>query len=66
MTATKKRYPKPNKHAPLGQGGRFQAVVQDLMEKGYSRQAASAIAAAQGRKKLGKKRFQRLAAKGKK
>lgn len=60
----KKRHPEPNKKAPLGQGGRFEAVVQALMRKGMSRERASAIAATQGRKKYGAKQMARWAAKG--
>lgn len=47
---------KPNKHAPLGQGGRFAAMVAS----GKS----PALAAYIGRKKYGKKKFQKMAAKG--
>lgn len=48
---------KPNAKAPLGQGGRFAALAA---------KTSPAIAAAIGRKKYGKKKFQALAAKGKK
>lgn len=50
--------PAPNPNAPVGQGGRFQFMVQN---KGMS----PALAAYVGRKKLGKKKFQKIAAKGK-
>ena len=46
---------KPNPKAPLGQGGRFAALAA---------QTSPAIAAAAGRKKYGKTKFQKLAAKG--
>jgi hypothetical protein len=49
---------KPNKKAPLGQGGRFAALVAS----GKS----PALAAYIGRKKYGNKKFQGLAAKGRK
>ncbi len=54
---------KPNAKAPLGQGGRFAALKQKLAKKGASNPAA--LAAAIGRKKYGKSKFQKLAAKGK-
>lgn len=57
---------KPNKNAPLGQGGRFAALVQELMSEGKSADQAKGIAATVGRRKLGKKRFDSLAAKGRK
>lgn len=46
----------PNKNAPLGQGGRFAAMVKS----GKS----PALAAYIGRKKYGAKHFQELALKG--
>lgn len=51
---------KPNKKAPLGQGGRFAAVAKAAGggEKGKR------IAAAVGRKKYGAKKMGQLAAKG--
>jgi len=54
---------KPNKKAPLGQGGRFAALKTSIAAKGGVRNPA-AVAAFIGRKKYGKKRFQGLAAKG--
>jgi hypothetical protein len=58
---------KPNKHAPLGQGGRFAAVVQGLMrQKGMSSDRAKAIAASAGRKKYGAKKMASMAARGRK
>lgn len=51
---------KPNKKAPLGQGGRFAAVAKAAGggEKG------AAIAAAVGRKKYGAKKMAKLSAQG--
>jgi hypothetical protein len=49
-----------------GGGGRFQKMKDAIMESGKSAAAAEAITAAAGRKKYGKKEFQRMAAKGKK
>jgi len=51
---------KPNKNAPLGQGGRFAAVAKAA---GGGKKGA-AIAAAMGRKKYGAKKMAQLAAKG--
>lgn len=54
---------KPDKNAPLGAGGRFAALKKSLSEKpGVTNPGA--LAAAIGRKKLGKAKFQSLAAKG--
>ena len=50
----------------LGGGGRFAAMVQDLVEQGKSTDSAKAIAASAGRAKYGKERFQAMAAKGRK
>lgn len=47
---------------PLGSGGRFDALTQQLAAKGA--RDPKALAAYIGRKKLGKKKFQSLAAKG--
>lgn len=52
------------KKKPLGEGSRFKAV-QRAAKLGGARNPA-AVAAAVGRKKYGKKRFQKLAAKGRK
>lgn len=54
---------KPNENAPLGEGGRFAALKQKLAKKGV--RSPGGLAAWIGRKKLGKKRFQKLAAEGK-
>lgn len=53
---------KPNKKAPLGQGGRFAAVAKAAGggEKG------AAIAASVGRKKYGNAKMAKMAAAGKK
>lgn len=57
---------RPNSKAPLGQGGRFAAMVQDLTrQRGMSATRAKAIAAAAGRRKYGKKKMASMAAKGK-
>jgi len=53
---------KPNKKAPLGQGGRFAAVAKAA---GGGKKGA-AIAAAAGRKKYGAKKMTAMAVKGKK
>lgn len=49
--------------APLGEGGRFRALVGKLKARGGVRNP-KAVAAAIGRKKFGKKRFAQLAARG--
>ena len=51
--------------APLGSGGRFAAMVKSLAAHGKVRNPAG-VAAAAGRKKYGKSRFQKMAAKGRK
>lgn len=51
---------KPNKNAPLGQGGRFAAVAKAA---GGGKKGA-AIAAAAGRKKYGAKKMAKLSAQG--
>lgn len=48
----------------LGGGGRFAQVTDALKKKGYSTKRAKAIAAAVGRKKYGKAKFQKMAAAG--
>lgn len=55
---------KPNKKAPLGQGGRFAAVEAKARASGARNPAA--VAAAAGRKKYGAKKMAKLAAKGRK
>ena len=49
-----------------GGGGRFKKMVNSLEKTGKSEESAKAIAATIGRKKYGKKKFQNMAAKGKK
>ena len=56
-------YTKPNAKAKLGQGGRFAALKKKLAKKGAK--SPGGLAAFIGRKKYGKSRFQKLAAKGK-
>lgn len=54
---------KGNPNAPVGQGGRFAALQARLQgQKGVK--DSGALAASIGRKKYGKKRFQKYAAKG--
>jgi len=64
----KKKMPKTykGKSTKPGGGGHFLMVVDALMKEGKSEDAAKAIAATQGRKKLGKKKFQQLAVAGRK
>lgn len=57
---------KKKKSMRPGGGGRFAKLVKDLMAKGYSKERAKAIAASVGRKKYGKKKMARWAAKGRK
>jgi hypothetical protein len=64
MTAKKKTY--KGKSLKPGGGGKFAKMVDALKKKGKSTASAKAIAAAAGRKKYGKKRFQSMAAKGRK
>jgi len=55
---------KPNANAPLGQGGHFAALKKRLSgEKGVTNPGA--LAAAIGRRKYGKAKFQSMAARGK-
>jgi len=53
---------RPNPKAPLGQGGRFEALKRKVA-RGDVRDP-EAVAAAIGRKKYGKARFQKLASGG--
>lgn len=55
---------KPNKKAPLGQGGRFAAVEAAAKKSGAKNPAA--VAAAAGRKKYGAEKMASMAAKGRK
>lgn len=56
---------KPDASAPLGEGGRFEALKQSLARGGKVRNPA-AVAASIGRKKYGAKKFAKLGAGGKK
>lgn len=47
-----------------GGGGHFLMVVDALMKEGMTEEQAKAIAAAQGRQKYGKEKFQKMAATG--
>ena len=60
---TRKRQEKVQKSAKLGSGARFKALKESIAASGAK--DPGAVAAAIGRKKFGKKRFQKLAAKGK-
>lgn len=55
---------KPNKKAPLGQGGRFAAVEAAAKKSGAKNPAA--VAATAGRAKYGAKKMAKMAAKGRK
>ena len=55
---------KPNKKAPLGQGGRFAAIEASARKSGARNPAA--VAAAAGRAKYGAKKMARLSAAGRK
>ena len=59
-----KKMKKGKKKPKLGTGKRFKQLSGKLKKKGVK--DPDALAAAIGRKKYGKKRFQKLAAKGKK
>ena len=54
------------KSMKLGGGGRFAKLVSKVQAQGYSKESAQAVAAAVGRAKYGKKKFQAMAAKGRK
>ena len=60
----KQRKARPDASAPLGEGGRFAAVEADAAASGARDPAA--VAAAVGRRKYGKARFQKMAAAGRK
>jgi hypothetical protein len=61
--AAREKYKKAKKK-PLGEGSRFKAVAASAKAGGARNPAA--VAAAIGRKKYGKAKFQRLAAAGRK
>jgi len=52
--------------APAGEGSRFKACVSKMKKDGKSEESAKKICASIGRKKFGKKKFQKMAAGGKK
>jgi len=54
---------KPNKSAPLGEGGRFAYVEEQARKSGASNPAA--VAAQAGMNKYGKKKMHQLSLKGK-
>ncbi len=54
------------KSLSVGGGGRFERLEDKLKASGKSESSAEAIAAAVGRKKMGKVAFQAAAAKGRK
>lgn len=60
----KKKAAKPNPKAPLGQGGRFAAVKQEVAAKGATNPGA--LAAWIGRKKYGAKKMAAMSAAGRK
>lgn len=55
---------RPNSKAPVGQGGRFAALKKKVAAGGARNPGA--VAAAIGRAKYGKARFQKMAAAGRK
>lgn len=61
--AARRQYQRAKKK-PLGEGSRFAAIERSARVGGAANPAA--VAAAVGRKKYGKKRFQKMAAKGRK
>ena len=52
------------KSMKLGGGGRFAKLTAKVQAQGYSKESAKAVAAAVGRAKYVKKKFQAMAAKG--
>lgn len=64
--ALKKTGTYKGKSNKLGGGGRFAQMVDSMAQKGMPAKRAKAIAAAAGRKKYGKARFQKMATKGRK
>jgi hypothetical protein len=54
------------KKPPLGTGERFSMLVSQMQKRGMDEGRAKAVAAAIGRKKYGKNKFQKMAAKGRK
>lgn len=69
MATKKKAKPKTykGKSTKPGGGGDFAMMVDSMMKgRGMSKSRAQAVAAAMGRKKYGKKRFQKMAVTGRK
>ena len=64
LGAARRAYDKAKKSSKPGEGKRFKAVEASAKAGGAS--DPGAVAAAVGRKKYGKKKFQAMAAKGKK
>jgi len=62
---TKRKPTAVGQRAPLGSGARFKALEADIAKNPKVTNPA-AVAASIGRKKYGKKRFQKLAANGRK
>lgn len=61
LSDRRKSSARPNSKAPLGEGGRFAALAGKLEGKVRD---PKAVAAAIGRRKYGKSKFQKLAAAG--
>lgn len=64
LAAARKAYEKARKKTKAGEGSRFKAVEASAKAGGAS--DPGAVAASVGRKKYGKKKFQKMAADGKK
>ena len=64
MAAARKAYEKAEKESKPGEGERFKAV--EASAKASGARDPGAVAASIGRKKYGKKKFQEMAAKGRK
>ena len=62
--AAREAYEETAKHSPPGEGSRFEAVKKSAAAGGARNPGA--VAAAIGRKKYGKARFQKMAQRGKK
>jgi hypothetical protein len=62
---TRSAYEAARRRYRPGEGGRFRALVRDIQSRsGVSEERARAIAAAIGRRKYGHRRFQAMAAAG--
>lgn len=64
----KKKMPKTykGKSTKTGGGGHFAMMVDAMISKGMAKERAKAVAAAAGRKKYGKAKFQKMAITGRK